>query len=109
MKPLKAKEVVLINKFQSLLRSGMDYDVESMYKEAAEVVYLSWYRARFIINRHYRGLISDEMFNYTQSLDCPHKQKVVLFSEKFGTCIRESDLLIRYIREGKHEKEIVDK
>jgi len=98
------KEQVLINKFQSLLRSGKDFDVESMCKEAGEHVFISLVTARQIINKYYRSLITKDMIGYIESLECKPIEQIDLFAEKFNVCVRESRLLIRYIKMRRDER-----
>jgi len=97
----QAKETRVINKFQSLLRSGMDYDVDSMYEEAGNAVCIVGVSARRIVNNYYKGIINKEMLDFVKGLECSHPEKVKLFSKRFGTCERESRLLIRYVKRAK--------
>lgn len=97
----KERDKAIIDKFQSLLRSGMDYDVNSMYEEAGRVAFMTPEAARKIINRHYKSLLTDEMIEHMRSLTCAHSEKVKCFAEKFSLCERESRLLIRYIKRVK--------
>lgn len=94
----KERDQVLISKFQSLLRSGKDYSVNAMYEEAGRKVFISHLRARDIINRYYKGVVSQDMIDYAESLECNHNGKVRLFSKKFKVCEREARLLIRYVQ-----------
>jgi len=94
----RTKEQRVIDKFQSLLRSGMDYDVNSMYEEAGESVCIAGVSARRIVNNYYKGIVSEEMIIFFRGLTCSHAEKVELFSKKFETCERESRLLMRYIK-----------
>ena len=95
------KETRVINKFQSLLRSGKDFDVQSMYKESGETVCIAGRSAERIINSYYRGIVNQEMIVFVSGLRCSHYQKIKLFSFEFDICERESRLLIRYIKRGK--------
>lgn len=95
----KDKERAVINKFQSLVRCGKEYKVECMYEEAASVGFLSAYRARRIINEFYRGIISDEMIAFAKDNDyLKAKELIEVFAVKFNLCIRESRLILRYIK-----------
>ena len=95
------KQTRVINKFQSLLRSGMDFDVSSMYEAAGQTVCITGVSARRIVNNYYKGIVNQEMIEYVTELNCAHSEKVKLFSEKFGMCDREGRLLIRYIKRQK--------
>ena len=98
---MKEKERRVINRFQRLLRSGKDYDVHSMYKEAGDAVCIVASTAQGIVNKYYRGLITQEMIEYVKYLDelCNSPaDNILCFAEKFSVCERESRLLIRYIK-----------
>ena len=97
----KTKEQRVIDKFQSLLRSGKDYDVQSMYEEAGDSVCIVAVSAQRIINNYYKGILNQEMIDFVHSLNCTHAEKVNLFSNRFSTCQRESRLLIRYAKRSK--------
>lgn len=92
------KETRIINKFQSLLRSGKDFDVSSMYKEAGETVCIAGVSAKRIVRDYYRGIVNKDMIEFVSGLDCSHSQKIERFSIEFSMCERESRLLIRYIK-----------
>jgi hypothetical protein len=92
------KQERVINKFQSLLRSGMDYDVRSMYQEAGSTVCISIKSAERIVQRYYRGIVSQDMIDFVSRLNCPHTEEIELFSNEFDICERESRLLIRYAK-----------
>lgn len=98
MRMHEKKEKAIINKFQSLLRSGMDYDVDSMYAEAGKAGFIAGPSAKRIINRYYQGVISGSMVDYFKLLGGKHNDKVKLFSGKFNVCEREARLIIRYIK-----------
>lgn len=97
------KERRVINKFQSLVRSGMDYNVEYMCSEAGKSGLVGCEMARKIINKYYNGLISKDMVSFIRGLNgSKHSEKISLFSERFKVCERESRLLIRYIKRSKN-------
>ena len=101
MRMSETKERKVINKFQSLLRSGKDFDVESMYEEAGQTVCIVGRSAGRIVKKYYRGIVNQEMIVFVSGLRCSHYQKIKLFSFEFDICERESRLLIRYIKRGK--------
>lgn len=101
MTRLEEKHKVIIDKFQTLLRSGMDYDVKSMYREAGKIAFLDDDTVKKIVNKHYRGILSLEMIRFERESRCKHSEKVKLFSKEFDLCQRESELLIRYAKTSK--------
>jgi hypothetical protein len=101
MAEMNERHKVIIEKFQELLRSGKDYSVKYMYDEAGAIVYVKGGSVPQIINKHYHQIVSPEMIGYIRALNlcgATRKEEVILFSKKFEVCIRESILLIRYIR-----------
>lgn len=92
------RDEAIINKFLSLLRSGMDYDVKSMYAESGRIAYVGHELSKVIINNYYKKKITSDMREFVESLKCKHIDKIRLFSNKFDVCQRESRLMIRYIR-----------
>lgn len=97
----KERDKAVIDKFQSLLRSGMDYDAYSMYEEAGRVGFITWEAVRKIVGRHYKELLTSEMIEYVNGLSCTHSEEVECFAEKFEMCERESRIFIRYIKRMK--------
>lgn len=101
MKISEKREKIIINKFQSLLRSGKDYTNDYMYNEAANMVFMHAQSARRIINRFYQGVINHEMIDFVNKAKGKHIEKVNAFSDRFNVCERESRLIIRYIKRMK--------
>ena len=79
MKMSHAKEKKVVNRFKKLLRSGMDYDVDSMYKEAGRCVCIVGVSAQRIINKYYKNMVTQEMVTYVNGLRCKHPEKINLF------------------------------
>ena len=100
----KKKEKAVISKFKSLLRCGMDYSVDHMYDEAGKKGFITGSSARTIINRHYRNQVTKEMIDCVKEINCKDRvttREKRIFAEKFNVCMRESTLLIRYIKRKK--------
>lgn len=98
----KIRERTVVAKFQSLLRSGMDYSVDGMYAEAGEVVFIEPESVRRIVNSYYKDVITHDMIVYTKGLKCNYNDKITCFSRKFEVCSREARLMIRYIKRRKN-------
>ncbi|WP_372647790.1 hypothetical protein [Draconibacterium sp.] len=95
----KQKEKKVLSEFHRLLRSGKDYSANYMYEEAGKSCFLAAKSAGDIVRKHYQEKITDEMQAFVNNLgDMPHDVKVNLFAERFSLCVRESRLIIRYIR-----------
>jgi hypothetical protein len=95
----KLKEQKVLKVFHRLLRSGQDFSTSYMYEEAGKSCFLAAKSAGDIVRKHYQEKITDEMQMFVNDLDdMPHDVKVNLFAERFSLCVRESRLIIRYIR-----------
>lgn len=94
----EARHKAIINKFQSLLRSGKDYGVDYMYEEAGKVAFVCKGSARNIVNNYYRGLVSHEMVDFFGSLSGSNTDNIIAFTYRFNVCEREARLLLRYIK-----------
>lgn len=95
------KEKVILKEFQRLLRSGRNYNAESMYKNAGAKCFLEGATAGNIVRRHYRDQIKSkpemiEFINQNENLKFDILMKE--FAKKFKVCERESRLIIGYIR-----------
>lgn len=96
------KEKAVINRFHRLLRGGQDYNVDYMYDEAGKKAFLTRRGAREIINKYYRGIVTDKMKAFVDGLEgTSHSETFDLFAKEFNVCKRESILLIRYIKRAK--------
>jgi hypothetical protein len=95
----KDKERSVLKVFHRLLRSGKDYEVNFMYKEAGKSVYLTGPSAGNVIRRHYKKIITQEMCKFVSECNgISHNEKVDSFVKEFGVCKREARLIIRYIK-----------
>nr|WP_319265261.1 hypothetical protein [uncultured Draconibacterium sp.] len=95
----KQKEKKVLSVFHRLLRSGPDFSTSYMYEEAGRAGFLSAKSAGDIVRKHYQQEITEEMRLFVHDLgDMAHDIKIDLFAKRFGVCIRESRLMIRYIR-----------
>lgn len=95
------RERIIINKFQSMLRSGFDYKVSAMYEEAGKLAFIQAETAKRTIRNYYKGLITQEMTVFVYRHNCNPQKLIELFSNEFNVCLRESRLLIRYIKRSK--------
>jgi hypothetical protein len=98
MSLVKERHRIIVEKFHELLRSGKDYSVKYMCEEAGKAVYMGYYHTMKIINDHYQEIITQEMRDFLNNLECTREEELKQFSDKFDVCRRESILLIRYIR-----------
>jgi len=94
----QTKQQRVVESFQSLLRSGMDYSTEYMYEVAGESVCIVGSSAKGIVRKYYRRIVNQEMIDFIECHNCPPKKQIELFAEKFSICNRESRLIIRYIK-----------
>lgn len=93
------KERKVLREFHRLLRSGKDFSTSYMYKEAGGVGFLSAKTAGNIVRKHYQKAINSEMSEFIAALgDTQHDVVIDLFSKRFNVCMRESRLMIRYIK-----------
>lgn len=101
---LRERNKRIIDRFHEELRSGKDLDVESIYTDIAEVFFISKRWVQQVVNSYYRDYISCDMIVFTLQLSGDMKEKIDKFSGVFGTCERESRLIIRYVKIIANEK-----
>lgn len=101
MRMSQTKKRKVVDRFQRLLRSGMDYDVRYMYEEAGRSVCITGLSAQRIVNRYYRGVINQEMIDLVNGFVYKNghlkEEDLTRVSERFNVCKREGRLLIRYV------------
>jgi hypothetical protein len=96
------KKQIVLKTFHELLRSGNDYEVAHMYREAGKPVFLAGIRAGGIIRDYYHTVITEEMIDFIPKFNRNNKCEIInTFAQKFGFCEREARLIIRYIRRKK--------
>lgn len=104
---LNNRDKALINRFHEILRSGKDYDAESIYEDAGKDFFLSGKRVQEIISLHYRSqVITCDMIVYELSLNGAFEDVIEQFALHFSLCNRESRLIIRYIKRMQYETSI---
>ena len=105
----RIKEQKVLKEFFRLLRSGKDYSTRYMYEEAGKIGFIAGKSAGNMVRKYYKGEINNEMELYVEALgDTPHDVKVDLFAKRFNVCIRESRLMIRYIKRNNIIKNLHD-
>lgn len=95
------KERIVLKEFQRLLRSGRNYNSESMYRDAGAKCFLEGPTAGNIVRRHYRELIktNTEMTTFiSENKNLKFGILMKEFAKKFKVCERESRLIIGYMR-----------